>query len=338
MANEKNAAAIARRAVIETNIERCRDTAAENIVEIGRWLIRAKEEGIVPHGEWTAWVAMHAGMNERTAQRAMQFARELPEGSALARLGTAKISSLLMLPPEEREDAAKRIDAQHATSREVDERVRAIRAERDEALRLVGEQKKRLCEAEKDKQAAVNDAIARTRADVRREGDAAVSRLEELIEYAENGRKQTEMLLDRSREREVQLRRQLEQARAGAQTSPDMERKLQLLEKQLKESRIELAQRDMELDRLSEKLDEAKTEALRSGMADAQDRICPSARILSAVGAFTVEAGPVIGELERTAHTMDEETRQLLISQASLIGQMAVRVIGACGGDADGLL
>ena len=44
-----------RRAVIETNLERCRDRAAQNLVEIGRWLNAAKEEGVVPHGQWTAW-------------------------------------------------------------------------------------------------------------------------------------------------------------------------------------------------------------------------------------------------------------------------------------------
>ena len=147
MAESRNAVAIiARRAVIETNIERCRDAAAENIVEIGRWLQKAKDENIVPHGEWAKWVTEHAGMNERTAQRAMQIARELPEGSSLARLGVAKITSLLTLPAAEREEVAERISAEKISSREVDEQVKAIRAERDEAYRALAGQRKKSAE------------------------------------------------------------------------------------------------------------------------------------------------------------------------------------------------
>ena len=73
-------------------------------------------------------------MNERTAQRVMRIARELPAGSTLASLGVAKLSALLTLPEGEREEAAREMDAEHLTSREVEERVRAIRQERDEAL------------------------------------------------------------------------------------------------------------------------------------------------------------------------------------------------------------
>ena len=47
----------ARRAYIEGHLEMCRDGAQRNLVELGRWLCRAKEEKIVGHGEWTDWVA-----------------------------------------------------------------------------------------------------------------------------------------------------------------------------------------------------------------------------------------------------------------------------------------
>ena len=81
-------------------------------------------------------------MNERTAQRCMQAARELPEGSPLEALGLAKIRALLTLPEGEREQAARDMDAGNLSSREVESRVQALRKERDEALRLVGEQKR----------------------------------------------------------------------------------------------------------------------------------------------------------------------------------------------------
>ena len=55
------------RVKIETRMEACRDAAASNLVEIGTLLNQAKDGGLVPRGEWTAWVQEHAGMNERTA-------------------------------------------------------------------------------------------------------------------------------------------------------------------------------------------------------------------------------------------------------------------------------
>lgn len=110
---------INRRAVIEAHVEACRDAVLTNAVELGRWLVRAKDEGIVPHGEWEEWVRAHAGMSERSAQRLMQAAREIPEGSPLERLGVAKIEALLMLPAGERERAAEEMDAANLSSRQV---------------------------------------------------------------------------------------------------------------------------------------------------------------------------------------------------------------------------
>lgn len=151
--------ALRERVMIETRMEACRDAAAGNLIEIGALLNKAKDGGLVPRGEWVSWVQEHAGMNERTAQRVMRIARELPAGSPMASLGVAKLSALLTLPEGEREDAAKEMDAEHITSREVEERVRAIRRERDEALRLVGEQKKRAEQILRDRNAMMAQAV-----------------------------------------------------------------------------------------------------------------------------------------------------------------------------------
>lgn len=316
MAESKSAVAIVvRRAVIEANIERCRDAAAENIVEIGRWLNRAKEENIVPHGEWTAWVTQHAGMNERTAQRAMQFARELPEGSPLARLGVAKITSLLTLPAAEREEVAQRISAEKISSREVDEQVKAVRAERDEAYRVMGEQRKKSIE-----QAARIDAMRKE-----------LTRQEDTIHgmTVERRHKNSEI---------EQLRAELEKARQTVQVraDPEQDKRIALLEAQLKSRDDAIRQRDQEIDRLSDQLDEAQTAAMRGGM-NGEERISASTRILSAIGAFMTQGGSAVGELERTIGMIDEESKVLLIGQATLLGQLAMRVIAACGGDADGI-
>ena len=316
MAENRSALDIVRRRTeIEVSLERCRDAAAENIVEIGRWLNRAKAENVVPHGEWGAWINEHAGMNERTAQRAMQIARELPEGSPLARLGVAKISSLLTLPAAEREEAAARMEADRISSREVESQVKAMRAERDEALRVMAEMRKaRLVDSE---------SLAAAQREVRAK--------ETTILTLQHGRKVDEAEISR-------LRGELQREKQNVKTVPDpeQERRVRLLEAQLKEKTAELGQRDMEIDRLSDQLDQAKTAALRNGMTGGEV-ISPSTQILGAIGAFMTQAGGAVGRLEQTAYTLDEESKSLLIGQASVIGALAMRVIAACGGDTDGL-
>ncbi|MBQ7825296.1 MAG: hypothetical protein IJ337_02950, partial [Clostridia bacterium] len=135
-----------------------------------------------------------------------------------------------------------------------------------------------------------------------------------------------------------QLRAELEKARQTVQVraDPERDRRIQLLESQLKEKQSELARKELEIDRLSDQLDEAQTAAMRGGM-NGEERISASTRILSAIGSFMTQGGTAVGELERTIGMIDEESKVLLIGQATLLGQLAMRVIAACGGDADGI-
>lgn len=333
----------ARRQQIEMRIEMHRDSAAGSLLEVGRWLNAAKDERIVPHGQWTAWVKEHAWMNERTAQKWMQAARELPEGSPLARLEITKIQSLMLLPAEEREEFAEQIGADKLSSREVDAAVKAARAERDEALRLVGEQKKKLLDAQKEKQSAVIDAISRTRADVSREKDDEIERVRAMGRDADKGRKQAEELLARAREQlsavkrdAAQLQKDLEQAKLQkAGPDPETERKIALLESQIRSRDAAIAQRELEIDRLSEELDAAQTAAMRSGMTGGSEKPNPATTILSSIGALMAQAGRAPAELARL-QGLDAEDKHILCGQARLVGQWAMQILAACGeGDAD---
>lgn len=324
----------ARRAQIEMRIEMHRDAAAGSLLEVGRQLCAAKDEGVVPHGEWTAWVAQHAAMSERVAQKWMQAARELPPGSPLERLGIAKIQSLMMIESGEREEFAARIGADKLSSREVDAAVKAARAERDEALRLVGEQKKKLLDAQKEKQSAVIDAIARTRADVSKVKDDEIERVRELVRH-------TERDLIRVNETSEKLRKELdealrrEQMKLAAGPDPETERKIALLESQIKSRDAAIAQRELEIDRLSEELDAAQTAAMRSGMTGSGEKPNPATTILSSIGALMAQAGRAPAELARL-QGLDAEDKHILCGQARLVGQWAMQILAACGeGDAD---
>ena len=316
----------ARRAQIEMHIEMHRDSAAGSLLEVGRWLNSAKEEGVVPHGQWSAWVAEHAAMNERTAQKWMQAARELPEGSPLARLGISKIQSLMMLSSGEREEFAERIGAESLSSREVDAKVKAARAERDEALRVVGEQKKQIREMARERDALIIDA----RKQVDGENAREIRRLESLAKSAELGRKQTEVLLDRARDQLDAARREAQQLRDDLVTAhhapaPEQAKRIKQLEEQLRE-------RENEIDRLSDQLDEAQTAAMRGGMADGAERTNPVTRILCSIGSLMTQAGRAPAELARM-QGLDEEDRAILSGQARLIGQWAMQILAVCGED-----
>ena len=82
--------------------------AYSNVIEVGRCLIEAKESGLVPYGQWEAWVNRVAGMNERSAQRLMKAAREVAPESAMAKLPISKIQAILALPEPQREAVAEK--------------------------------------------------------------------------------------------------------------------------------------------------------------------------------------------------------------------------------------
>lgn len=322
----------ARRREIEVHIEAHRDAAAGNLLEVGRWLNAAKDENVVPHGEWTAWVAEHAALGERTAQLWMQAARELPEGSSLAALGTAKLRSLMALPAGEREEFAERIGADKLTSREVDAQVKAARAERDEALRLVGEQKKRINEMEAAERMAIMNAV--------KEKQEEIDQLNSVIRRDGRDIKLKDKALDESFAREKNLRDQLTDMSIRLQqaqrevVSPAAAEEMRRYREKVEQLTRARAEAEREIDRLSEALDEAQTAAMRGSMTGSSERTSPVTLILSAIGALMTQAGRAPAEL---AHMqgLDEETRQLLAGQARMAGQWAMQVLSACGeGDA----
>lgn len=322
------------RVMIETRIEACRDAAASNLVEIGQLLNRAKDSGLVAHGEWTAWVQEHAGMSERTAQRVMRIARELPAGSTLASLGVAKLSALLTLPEGEREEAAREMDAEHLTSREVEERVRAIRQERDEALRLVGEQKRRMTEIVDDRDAAIERAVTAERrvqeASRQQEIDEAVKKAS-----ADSARDAAELIMARYDERLAAARSRIDAlethiAHARAEGKADAE----------KELADNIAAQKREFARLEEQaMAQARELAdVKSQLLDAQRKGRPDEEALIRMTALKDEAekrcAEAEREIDRLCEQLDEQSTQLLRAGAGAGGgrpSPATRILSAIG-------
>lgn len=143
---------------LELRIRDQRERFTQGLLEVGRCLNEAKDAEIVPHGYWVDWVAANTGLNIRSAQRLMRAAREIPKTSALSLLDFSKVSALLALPAEEREDFARENDAENATLRQLEAAIREkkeaerqrdqARDEKDQSRRMIRTLKDQLADAE----------------------------------------------------------------------------------------------------------------------------------------------------------------------------------------------
>lgn len=315
-----------RRAYIETNLEQCKKNIALSMWQIGNLLNQAKDEGVVPHGEWTAWATTHSGLNERGVQLAMRQARELAQDSPLLELDDSKINALIRIPAEEREAFAARIDAENATSREVTEAVAQYRRE--------------LAEVKKERNALIDKAaekgkeVERLRGEVKKQTRAAESALREANEYKDC----TEVLKkmnDTYTTQVVELRQNLE-----AMTAPEIEElkkhieelkdKLKAAENNTTLADSERAAYERRIEQLEDELDAADMRANVSTMRGGGQAVDPISTINAAIGAMIASAGGSVAALG--AVQMDDGTRQMLMSHAVTLRTMSQAILDAIGG------
>ena len=128
-------AAAVRLSNIEYSISEHMQSACANLLEVGRCLNQAKDDNLVPHGQWEDWVRRNTGMGERAAQKLMQAARNVQEGSALARLPISKIQAILTLPEDKRENMAEKAVSENMALRELQKAVQDERYRADIATR-----------------------------------------------------------------------------------------------------------------------------------------------------------------------------------------------------------
>jgi len=315
---------INRRAVIEAHVEACRDAVLTNAVELGRWLVRAKEENIVPHGEWEEWVRTHAGMSERSAQRLMQAAREVPEGSPLERLGVAKIEALLMLPAGEREAAAEEMDAASLSSREVwrEARERAGKTTHPTAAAVPPSQGTWEGQEEGEKEARRGEAPLPGSA-----GKGPGDRLDpvEALRAAKAAKAEATAMkaeLDATR---IQLENTRQALAVERRRQPET-KVVEKLPDDYVEMKKKLAAAEKEADRLADELDRAKI----SGAKESGSR--PSERILAAIGCFMTEAGGYPEMLRRNNGLMSADDWALVLARVRVVRDWAAYMEGAYRG------
>ena len=110
----------------EARIHLYKEQIGTGYIGIGRTLLEAKEAKVVPHGQWEAWVTETTGLTPRQAQRCMQAATEIKDGTAMARLEMSKALLLLSsgLDAEQQEEIAGKAVEEGATVKDLREQLR----------------------------------------------------------------------------------------------------------------------------------------------------------------------------------------------------------------------
>lgn len=314
-----------RRAFIETNLEQCKKNIALSMWQIGNLLNQAKDEGVVPHGEWTAWATTHSGLNERGVQLAMRQARELAQDSPLLELDDSKINALIRIPAEEREAFAARIDAENATSREVTEAVAQYRRE--------------LAEIKKERNALIDKAAEKTKEVERLRGEAREKdKSRDKLQKDHDRYRDWAQKIILQKTAEIDALKSQDKLNTGDDTkvkalTAEIEKlkdQLQAAENNTTLANSERAAYERRIEQLEDELDAADMRANVSTMRGGGQAVDPISTINAAIGAMIASAGGSVAALG--AVQMDDGTRQMLMSHAVTLRTMSQAILDAIGG------
>ncbi len=138
----------------EARIHLYKEQIGTGYIGIGRTLNEAKAAQVVPHGQWETWVTETTGLTPRQAQRCMQAATEIKDGSALARLEMSKALLLLGsgLDEETREEIAEKAVEEGATVKELREQLRKAKLQIVQETGAAAEIREALKSAEADRE------------------------------------------------------------------------------------------------------------------------------------------------------------------------------------------
>lgn len=120
---------------------------AQNIIEIGKRLIKVKES--LPYGEWGKYLEKKVNFSQPTASRFIRSAETFKDYSTLNNLTQSKIFALLDVPSEEREDF---ITSPHEVNGEVKTVDDMTTRQLQQAIKEKKEAEIKALQLEKDKQ------------------------------------------------------------------------------------------------------------------------------------------------------------------------------------------
>lgn len=96
-----------------------KDQTAQNIIEIGKRLIKVKNN--LPHGEYLNWLKNKVDFSDRTARNFMKVATTFENWQPVANLGTRKLLALAGLDEEDRQEVMQENNVEDMTTRELEQ-------------------------------------------------------------------------------------------------------------------------------------------------------------------------------------------------------------------------
>lgn len=337
LANRKEAGAMTL-AHYEARIELYKEQIGTGYIGIGKTLNEAKEAGVVAHGEWEAWVTRVTGLTPRQAQRCMQAATEIRDGSALAKLEMSKALMLLSsgLDEETRENVAEKAAEDGVTVRQLKEEIARIRKEQEaadaenretvKALKVqvvkesgtAAEIRQALKKAENDK-AGLEQQLRATIA-------AYQGRLDEETGKAYK-RGSDEGRLAAEKEKEVEIRKEFQGKLAGAQSEAEKRtREIQELKAELEAAEAREAKRAAELAEMKKARNQAGMDAARGIGAQVMGAVDLGAAVRDFIG----RAG-VLPQMGAMISGMGKKDREAILAQVETVGKWVSDSLAALG-------
>lgn len=285
---------------IEVRIAMHVQEARRNCLEVGLCLCEAKDAGLVPHGQWESWVMANTGLSDRQAQRLMKAAREVPEGSTLAKLDLSKITEILALPAAEREDMAQRAVSESMTVKQLRD---AIDRERKRSDAMI-EKYNRVTAVSKRK-------------------DDEISRLHRTIDDTQAQYEAMQRATEQDHAREIgALRLQLQEALETPAIGPEAQQRIDQLTQELADAEA-YAEEQARL--RQEAQQELLNASMRHGGADPDQLRFDCRDLEAAVRVFLGEVG-VMMYMDAELATLNDMDKRTMRKQLSMIEDWTQRV------------
>ena len=300
-------------------------------IEIGKRLVQAKE--MLDHGEWMPWLERETEFSSSSAQRYMKLYEEYgasqqglfgPETNSptLGNLPISKAFALLSVPESDREAFAEEVDAEHISVRELEEKIKELRAGIDNERKRGDEAIREKLEAEK---------LLKTHEELLKSQDASLAsakaQIDELTKInKELENKPVEVAVETVRDEQA-IRDAAKEAKEKAEKAA--KKKIEDLEKQLNKAeneRAEAVRKAEAADQGAAKKAEAaekEAEKLRTQLEEARKQLKASDSDITAFGirfnTLQNEFGYMIAEYRKvaardpeTADKLHEAVRQLI--------------------------
>lgn len=315
----------------EARIHLYKEQIGTGYIGIGRTLNEAKEAGVVAHGQWEQWVTETTGLTVRQAQRCMQAATEIKDGSAMARLEMSKALMLLGsgLEEEQREAIAQKAADEGATvkqlkeelrraklqvvqetgaSAEIREELKKIRSERQylehQLKDTIESYRKRMDEVGAEEYERGRNEMARRAQDLQEKIDLLRGRLEKAVDIArEELDHEYQEALEHANRQNTILAGKVKDARAEA--AEEVEEEL----KELRKARQELLDAAEEAEKRAADA-EAELDAVRAGQDSRQKPMI-------------LQLGSAVGEFMRECSAMPFSAEELQKERGTVIGLLS---------------